>query len=842
MTTTTYFVDYEGAAGLGDGSSYANRAQKISDITGAGANDLIKVKKSSDATTVGNATVLRRPSYSKYSLPTCTLTKSTSEGESSIAFTSHGLSTGDWVYLQNATAGQGINGIWKVTRVDNNNFKLQGYTGTADSGTVSSIRITFLGSSVVELASAVTKTIASTGPRNTTWTASSNVTTSMPYSYSEWTGSTNYLIAPGSDEIDIAAGFGTGKAAYFATGTLDLSGYQQISFYVNLGSGPYTDNLSLRLCTDVAGDTTPTDHTAVIKLTEIQKSDRWVPLTVDLGANLNSAIKSIALYVDSDEEAQKIRLHNIIACKASSSADSLTLNSVIGLDTVADPQWYGIFQIDDKSILLAHALDGKNVTSYYTRFCDRWSATNASASLKKRQPVNHHTFTSGANTALDASPGSGDSSNFLTISGGWDPSDSMGTQNGETFIDCVGPNGYGLNLSSKSHVALDKLSYIRGRFGIYVISGSRVSFDNIHSICPSNRPLYISNSSLVKLNYTCTGSYSSLYLTSTSNHSSANTSDFNVYIFGEQDVNGGITIQSSNGMSFNLINVENLQSGIDLYNSSGCTINTVTGGNCSRHNGSSISPISLRQQSNNLTVGTLNAGDNYYAFRNNACKNFVINNFLETTVGSTNIYNHYESQGAYTSGGGTTTINNGSSPYKITADASTVKTYSLELTGGTEYTVSNGGVVHSSDHDNVSGAIKNIYDGAIIIPESSIRKTASGVSWKASITNSSKYTAGSPLAFDIAKVVCAASALVTVKIWVYRSSTNIFGGLFLPSNYTLGLTSSSSIYGTGSATTWEEKTLTFTPSAAGTATIQAAFYAVDSSSSVYIDDISITQA
>ena len=837
---TIKYVDYEGAANLGDGSSYANRAQKISDITGLGANDEIRIKKSPDATTVGNATVLRRPSYSKYNLSSVTLTKSLTADESSIQFSNHGLSTGDWVYLQNATAGEGVNGIWKVTRVDDNNFKLIGYTA-GSTGTVSSIRLTFLGSSVVELASAVTQSIASTGPRNTTWTASTNVTTSRQYAYSEWEGSSKYILAPGSDEIAIAAGFGTGKAAYFATGTLDLSGYQQISFYVQLSSGSFTDNLSLRLCTDVAGDTTPTDHTAVIKLTQIQKTNRWVPLTVDLGGNFDDEIKSIALYVDSDQGAQTIRLHNIIACKASSSADSLTLNSVIGLDTTDDPQWYGIFYIDGKNILLAHATDGKNVTSYYTRFCDRWSATNASASLKKRQPINHHTFTSSSSTNLDSVSSGGDSNNFLTISGGWDPSGDMATQNGETFIDCIGPNGRGLFLAN-SHVAINNLSYIRGRNAYYCQSGTRISFDNLNGICQVHRPAYFSSCHFVKLNLNCTGSYDGVYFASCTSHSSSNINDLNLHVYGCGSTASSVAYSNSNGPSFNLINVENDIRGIDCYGSSAITINTLKGGNTSRHDGESVNAINVRFQSNNITIGTLNVGDNYYAFRNSGCKNFVINNFLETTIGTANMYNHYSSMGAQTKEGGTTTINDGSSPFQISANAATVKTNSLELTGATEYSISNGGSVLSNDHDNVSGAVKNIYDSATIVPESTIRKTASGVSWKASITNSSKYTSGSPLAFDIAKVVCAASALVTVKIWVYRSSTNIFGGLFVPSNYTLGLTSNNSIYGTGSATTWEEKTLTFTPSSAGAVTIQAAFYATDSSSSVYIDDISITQA
>tara|TARA_X000001382_G_scaffold40173_3_gene26928 strand:+ start:1064 stop:3574 length:2511 start_codon:yes stop_codon:yes gene_type:complete len=835
---TAFYVDYEASSG-GNGSSFANRAQKISDITGATGGDVIRVKKSPDGTTVGTAKVLRRPTWSPYGLTAGTLTKSTTQGESTFAYANHGCIDDDWVYLQGATAGEGVNGIWKITKVNDDNFKLNEYTAPS-TGSVSSIKFLPLGSSVVELASAVTQTIASTGPRNTAWTASTNVSSSIAYSYSEWTSSSNYLIAPGSDEIAIAAGFGTGKAAYFATGSLDLSGYQQVSFYVATSTGTYTDNLSLRLCTDTAGATSV--HTIPIKLTQIQGTNKFVPQTVDLGANLGggSSIQSIALYVDSDEGAQTIRLHNIIACKASSSADSLTLNSVIGLDTTDDPQWYAPVYINGKAILIGHGTNGYNLHSYYAKFSDRWSATNASATLKKRQPINHHTFTNGSSTNLDAVATNGTTSDFLTISGGWNTTDmSSQDTNGETFIDCIGPNGKGLNIS-KNHIALDKISYIRGSQGIYC-GGTRLSIDNLNTVGQGDRPAYYQSCSFVKLNHNATGGRQSLYIANCSKHDSANISNFNLHVFGCGEINGCVNLASST-VDFNLINVENAYQGVDINNTSNITITNIKGGNTQRD--SSNSAVKVRTRSNNVTIGTLTSGDVQYGYVNDGCKNLVINNCNISTVGSTNIYIHRDLMAAGDNKNGcTTTINGGTSAVQVNSNqSSTVKTYSLELTGTSEHNIATGGVILSSDHDNVSGAIKNSFEYATIIPETSIRNTASGVSWKTSITNSNKYTASGPLTFDLGKVVCAASAQVTVTLKVYRSSTNIFGGIKIPASYPLGLTSSVVSYCSGSAGAWETVTATFTPSAAGSATIQAAFYATDASSSVYIDDISITQA
>ena len=58
----------------------------------------------------------------------------------------------------------------------------------------------------------------------------------------------------------------------------------------------------------------------------------------------------------------------------------------------------------------------------------------------------------------------------------------------------------------------------------------------------------------------------------------------------------------------------------------------------------------------------------------------------------------------------------------------------------------------------------------------------------------------------------------------------------------MGITAASAV-ASGSASTWEEVTLTFTPTVAGFAEIEAiAYYVSDASHNLYIDDISITQA
>ena len=72
----------------------------------------------------------------------------------------------------------------------------------------------------------------------------------------------------------------------------------------------------------------------------------WRFMRKDFGTNLNSSIQSVALYVDTDNGAQTVYIDNIVACKASSAADSITHDSLVGLKTSTDwPNYYLINSI-----------------------------------------------------------------------------------------------------------------------------------------------------------------------------------------------------------------------------------------------------------------------------------------------------------------------------------------------------------------------------------------------------------------------------------------------------------------------------------------------------------------
>jgi hypothetical protein len=158
------------------------------------------------------------------------VTAATNATPISITCTAHGYSTGDTVVI----AGTGANiapslGTWEITVTGVNTFTLDGTTapGVSFSGSGPTARLR--NNTRVKLTSAVTQNIASTGPGRAAWVASANVTAGLN------TGTKEHYQA---ESITISQTFNTGKAAYYSLpSTLDLSSYQQVSFWIyrNLG-------------------------------------------------------------------------------------------------------------------------------------------------------------------------------------------------------------------------------------------------------------------------------------------------------------------------------------------------------------------------------------------------------------------------------------------------------------------------------------------------------------------------------------------------------------------------------------------------------------------------------
>lgn len=291
-------------------------------------------------------------------------------------------------------------------------------------------------SDTVTLASALTTNVYLDGA----WTASASVTC---------TTSTTRKEGSNSASNAIAAGFTTGKAAYYATGTLDLSSYNKISFWIRANSTVAAGVLRIDLCSDTAGATPVNSLTIVDNLT----ANNWKCITIDNGAGLGASIQSVALYCISDPGTVTVLIDNIVACNA------LTLTSLISKNSSAtSKEFYPIQSINGTTVKLDCAPDSSATTvksGYY--------GTTESVTTYKREPIR---ILSSSSQAIQEAGSSGLRSKY---SGGWNTSD-MTTQDGLTFVD-VGDDNINI-FSNTNYIDWERIIAVRGSYGWALSGGS----------------------------------------------------------------------------------------------------------------------------------------------------------------------------------------------------------------------------------------------------------------------------------------------------------------------------------------------------------------------------------
>ncbi len=430
--------------------------------------DFIRVMGSPLPTFLGqNATWTSQPLQA-----TKNISSSTNATPISITINNHGYTTGDTLVVTGHTTNTNANGTWEITVTGANTFTLDGSTGNGTGGASGNVRLR--NNTRVLLTTPVTETIASTGLRSTTWTSADavNVTTAF---------NTNIFKEHNrSDSIAIAAGFATGRAAYWTLpSTLDLSGYQQVSFWISQSAGTIgaVGSIDLRLCSDALG----TIAVNTITIPSLVGTARWLPVTVDLGVNLGSNINSVAFYVNTDNGAQTFLLNNIIACKASSLDDSLSLTSLIGIFTGYAPYpneyeetFWTIQSINGIRVML-DGVPNQTPTSTLNRgYCGTGGNTYATA---KRE-----TIKLGATLTLNEG---GTANSPITYSFGWDRVSMLGQilVEGGTWIDMQRAALDGVNAQSLDYINIEGLSVVRANTPVNItnMSYSSVSLGTVAS-------------------------------------------------------------------------------------------------------------------------------------------------------------------------------------------------------------------------------------------------------------------------------------------------------------------------------------------------------------------------
>lgn len=758
--------------------------------------------------------------------------------------TAHGLVTGS-VHTFSAFSAW-LNDVWKITVVDANNFDLDGavWQATADNnGTVTPFggsskadawKTHNSGATAARIAPGDTiREIASPEPtslaQSATFTNASNtitlttaVTADISTCESAWTaGTANVTCTTSSDcrqgsasaSNAINGTFTTGLAAYKAlAGATDFSAYQQISLSIKTNVAYTSGQLQLKLCSDAAGVTAVN----TINLPGAAGANMgWLGITVDTGGALGASIQSVALYVVTDFGAVTVQLDNIIACKASSADDALSLTSLVGkpwclnwaasttyaanaLRKPTSPNRNGYkYKVtaggggaSGSSEPTWPTEPGKTVTDgALTWTCDSleetwwylnsisgttltvgqdvaggrgYVGTTESVTIYKREPtpLTQSTATASGDFQDSGSVAGGQ----ITFSGGWNRTD-MTTQTGETWLNSYSRStGSVLGFNTKNYITVENISTVRGATPI---ACGTANFGN----------------RLKNVHIASGGTAISGMVTSTS-----------VYV-------DGLVVSNCSG-------VTNDGGGYDTTLTGRC-VGAYSTPLCNFSSPITNSSVDLS------SVEVKNSGS--YAFNSYSAKPSFIrgliteNNTGVAALGAGELYV-----------GGTATV----------AEATLVNaSLMIAFKRATLYI------------NNLNGAGANVVtDGGTITQSTSQRNTASGYSWlfnPTSTTRSAEY----PLKLSVAKVACSANALVTLGIYVRRDSTNIAGRLMVRGGQIAGVGADASVACTPSINTWTQYTLTFTPTVAGVVEISfEAYDGVGTTNSLWIDDFSASQA
>jgi hypothetical protein len=755
----TYYIDFEGGNDANTGLSFAQRWQTFTNGATAARiapGDTIRVMASPDPTLVGNATWTDGPR------PAAVAIASSTNATPIVITTStaHGLVAGDYVTVINHSTNTNANGVWKVGTVSSSTqFQILEIDGTNTTGNgVGGASGTSQEATncMVKLASAVTQNIALCGglPDKPAWTASANVTATQ--------GISSYKEGYSSATIIIAAGFTTGKAAYYTLpSTLNLSAFQQVSFWIFQNSGTIgaAGAAYLALCSDTLGNTVVN----TINIPALGALSTWHPITVDLGTNLGASIQSVALYIVTDNGTQTFFIDNIIACKASSSADSLTLTSLVSKSSGSgDEAWYSIQSINGDAVMIGNSA-GTISTSTNLR---GYMGTTETVSTYKRQPIRQGPSAT-TTTTVNVFNDSGTAGNLIAYSGGWNRTD-MSTQTGETWYDGVNGNGYcyvAVSTSVPTFISTDKLNAVRFNQG-WRFAG-------------------VSNTNNTLLSGRFTGNTGATIVF---------TSDATLTGPIWANNNGGVGLSSaSSGSNIGTVKTasNNGSSGIGYNGNSFINITTID----AAHNNVG-SGLNLGSGSNGV-IGSLTAnGNTTYG--------------IEATTGTNNRI------------GGGSTSGNGLGGFSITANGTIYLSNftineSIEFVG-TSSTLPGG--LFSNRHDNTDNNSWVFNTWFTVNQQSVVVDSPATTAWKISPTNNNA-TALIPARLKLATVVCAASSLVTITARMQRDNTGLTMRLVCPGGQISGVNTDVTSDMTAAANTWETVTITFTPTKAGAVDIYA---------------------
>jgi len=709
--------------------------------------------------------------------------------------TAHGLVTGAVVDL--TLFSSWLNAAWKITKVDDDNFDLDGavWQTTADAnGTVtprggsswSDAWLTALtGASAARIQSGdevrVAKTPDPVSIGNATWTnLSRTVTLATAQTLLVDNCETAWTVANASTIATNTSAYKQGTAslrvikstasstntlyAYKAlASTTDFSAYNAITAWIcAYTSGQIlTNNWKLALCSDIAGAVIEYEYTIPSSL-NANNQYNWYPIQVTgtpIGGNL-TAIRSVALYSGSVAPATNcgIQIDNISACNST----GLGLQTLISKSTQStfdiNHPWWGIKNIVGTNIQLDANPSALDSVGFY--YGPGYSGTTETTASFCRKVGVEFTSTGFVNPQFKAN-GTG-----VTYAGGWDTTTTV--KNGLTVI---GHKDAGTNLSfslgagggntfsdfwiTRSHTAVET-------------GGNANRLINCGISNVSNWCIYSSNAGVT---------YASSDFTATS-----------------------IICHSSNGFLFNTTqsNMRFLYCSFLSYASSSISLRTAGPGACF---------IGCKF----LNAAAAAQPAVYFEYQQPSFYQ-MIDCVSDYTISSGNGYGHLRLKNC-------------------------LITSATEFNSGYSYSEYR---TWSQQHDQT--AFDYIFaEGATANTQATDRAGATGNMWRMVITSSSR-NGYWPFRLPVAHFAVNASSLVTVKAWMKKSNATAVNGRLLVRQGQLAGISADQIVTLADNTNWQQLTLTFTPTEAGVFQVEAVAEYSTAVGNVFIDEIEVTQA
>jgi hypothetical protein len=866
-----FYIDPENGNDANAGTSFATALKNISGATSAKnitAGDTVRIKEAPIYNTGVNATWTSVQQRGISPFGTQAITGATNAAPIVVTTSlAHGYSTGDVIQLSGATGNTAANGIWKVTVTNSTTFSLDDSSGNGAYGASGVISQIFC--RTIKTATALVKPIASFAPLRTAslgtraaWVASANVTTALTATFTKGA----YY-----DNISIAAGFTTGKIAYYTLpATLDLSAYQQLSLFILQGSGTL-GGLTVNLCSDTTGDTAVDTFT----IPSTGATGIFCPFTINKGSALGSSIRSISISRAANNGAQGFFFNSIVACKSPTSVDALSNTSLVTKNNGTEGAYsVGGFGGSDGTIVF---LDSSPTGTNLTTTGGAYYGTTETAGLWRYEPLNPYTLNSVALPATSTATtsyteiftGAGNAGILnapITFSGGWD-STNMSTRTGQTWFTNQNGNGYGIynTVTANNYITVDRINYTRCYNGV-IINSSPLGWiiQNCNYTATSNIGMIFFSDSRQQLQ--------SCIVTNTQ-------TGVNIPL-GSNDINNPIVINNctiSGSVTNNLL-INSSQAGFPYYNITNSSFNTssATGINTSFFGYGTLTSNSINYfnttglNTNNNIIGTINnltfvpepnggtqiisgflsggysnLPQNIYATFNNVTVNAPTTTYSQGTTNLTYLFNSCSSfkfvngsfgatNVSYTSGnlladqGGVYLYNCTGVPTTITATGNNVTPYTLNA------------AQYSQDEGNTVGNNKIYFQGGLATSQTAVRNTPSGYAWSLAPTSTTTVTSAFPLKLKIASVAANGGSAVTISAYMRRTNTGLTMQLVCPANQPYGPSADTVSSISAAADTWQQVSISFTPTQNAVFDIYVYVYG-GTTYTGYVDDLGVTQ-